>query len=148
VKKEKYCLTVDFLSLHNGDRWTLTNIYGPCVEPDRSIFIDWFRNCDVNDSINWLFLGDFNFYRSLENRNRTRGNVVDTLSFNDAIGHLGLIELPIKGRASRGAICNQIPFLSNWTGFSPHLIGHLITRSLRSFQWPRSPQIISPAEFQ
>jgi hypothetical protein len=90
---------VTFLSLHNGDVWTLTNIYGPCVEPDRSYFVDWFRNCDVNDSINWLFLGDFNFYHSVENRNKPGGNIADTLIFNDAIAHLGLIELPIKGRA-------------------------------------------------
>jgi hypothetical protein len=99
VEKEKHYLTVDFLSLHNGDRWTLTNIYGPCVEPDRSIFIDWFRNCDVNYSINCLFLGDFNFYQSLKNRNRSGGNVANTIIFNDTIDHLGLIELPIKGRA-------------------------------------------------
>ena len=45
-----------------------------------------------------FFLGDFNFYRSLENKNRSGGNLNDTLIFNDAIGYLGLIELPLKGR--------------------------------------------------
>jgi hypothetical protein len=122
VEKEKYCLTVDFLSLHNGDRWTLTNIYGPCVEPDRSIFIDWFRNCDVNDSINWLFLGDFNFYRSLENRNRTGGNIADTLIFNNAIGHLVLIELPIKGRTFTWSDMQSNPLLEqlDWFFTSPN----------------------------
>jgi hypothetical protein len=99
IEKEKFCLTVNFILLHNGDNWTLSNIYGPCVEPDRSNFVDWFRNCYVNDSINWLFLGDFNFYRSVANRNRPGGNVADTLIFNDAIGHLYLIDLRIKGRA-------------------------------------------------
>jgi hypothetical protein len=63
IEKEKFYLIVNFISLHNGDNWTLSNIYGPSVEPDRSNFVDWFRICDVNDSINWLFLGDFNFYR-------------------------------------------------------------------------------------
>jgi len=45
-----------------------------------------------------FFLGDFNFYRSLENKNRSGGNLNDTLIFNDAIRYLGLIELPLKGR--------------------------------------------------
>ena len=45
-----------------------------------------------------FFLGDFNFYRSLENKNKSGGNLNDTLIFNDAIGYLGLIELPLKGR--------------------------------------------------
>ena len=45
-----------------------------------------------------FFLGDFNFYRSLENKNSSGGNLNDTLIFNDAIGYLGLIELPLKGR--------------------------------------------------
>jgi hypothetical protein len=99
IEKETFCVTVNFFSLHNGDNWTLSNICGPCVEPDRSIFVVWFTNCDVNDSINWLFLGDFNFYRSVVNRNKSGRNIADTLIFNDAIGHLGLIELPIKGRA-------------------------------------------------
>jgi len=45
-----------------------------------------------------FFLGDFNFYRSLENKNRSGGSLNDTVIFNDAIGYLGLIELPLKGR--------------------------------------------------
>ena len=84
--------------MHNGDSWLLSNIYGPCDEPERTEFISWFRDCDVDDTINWLFLGDFNFYRSLENKNRSGGNLNDSLIFNDAIGYLGLIELPLKGR--------------------------------------------------
>ena len=45
-----------------------------------------------------FFLGDFSFYRSLENKNRSGGNLNDTMIFNDAIRYLGLIELPLKGR--------------------------------------------------
>ena len=36
--------------------------------------------------------------RSLENRNLPGGNVNDIFLFNEIIGHLGLVELPIKGR--------------------------------------------------
>jgi hypothetical protein len=110
-------LTVIFSSLHNGDIWTLSNIYGPCVETDISSFVDWFRSCDVNDSINWLFLGDFNFYRSVANRNRPGGNIADTLIFNDGIGHFGLIELPIKGRAFTWSNMQSDPLLEQLDWF-------------------------------
>jgi hypothetical protein len=89
--KLQFSITIQFTSAHNGDQWHLSNVYDPCHEPERSEFINWFRNCDVTDSINWLFLGDFNFYRSLDDRNKPRGNINDTIVFNDAIYHLGLI---------------------------------------------------------
>jgi hypothetical protein len=44
-----------------------------------------------------LFLGDFNFKRSEENRNKPGGDVNDMFLFNEIIGHLGLHELPLKG---------------------------------------------------
>lgn len=44
-------------------------------------------------------MGDFNLYRSADNRNRPSGNFHDSLVFNNIISHLGLIELPIKGRS-------------------------------------------------
>jgi hypothetical protein len=71
-----------------------------------------------------FFLGDFNFYRSLNNRNRSGGNLADTLVFNDAIGHLGLVELPLKGRAFTWSNMQAEPLLeqldwfftsANWT---------------------------------
>jgi hypothetical protein len=98
VDKQSFGITVQITSVHNGDVWFLTNVYGPCDDPARTAFINWFKAHEIHDSINWIFLGDFNFYRSLNNRNRMGGNLADTLLFNEAIGHLGLIELPLKGR--------------------------------------------------
>jgi hypothetical protein len=46
----------------------------------------------------WLILGDFNFIRSPENRNRPGGDINDINIFNEIIGHLGLLELQLKGR--------------------------------------------------
>jgi hypothetical protein len=81
-----------------------------------------FRSCDVNDQINWLFLGDFNFYRSLESRNKPGGNLADILIFNDAIEHLGLIELPLKGRAYAWSNMQTEPLLEqlDWFFTSPN----------------------------
>jgi hypothetical protein len=45
-----------------------------------------------------LLIGDFNFIRSEENRNKPGGDVNDMFLFNEIIGHLGLLELPLKGR--------------------------------------------------
>ena len=72
--------------------------------------------------MNWIFLGDFNFYRSLNNRNRPGGNLADTLVFNDAIGHLGLIELPLKGRAYMWSNMQSDPLLEqlDWFFTSPN----------------------------
>jgi len=121
-EKLQFSITVDFSSMHSVECWRLTNIYGPCTEPDRSAFINWFRNCDVSDSINWLFMGDFNFYRSLENRNRPGGNLTVTLIFNDAIDHLGLIELPLKGRSYTWSNMQANPLLEqlDWFFTSPN----------------------------
>jgi len=72
--------------------------------------------------MNWIFLGDFNFYRSLSNRNRPGGNLADTLIFNDAIGHLGLVELPLKGRAFTWSNMQSEPLLKqlDWFFTSPN----------------------------
>jgi hypothetical protein len=54
---------------------------------------------NIGDDELWLILGDFNFYRFMENRNRDGANMTDIATFNEIISYLGLIELPIKGRA-------------------------------------------------
>jgi hypothetical protein len=67
-------------------------------------------------------LGDSNFHRSVANRNKPGGNISDTLIFNDAIGHLGLIEFPIKGRAFTWSNMQSDPLLEqlDWFFTSPN----------------------------
>jgi endonuclease/exonuclease/phosphatase family metal-dependent hydrolase len=43
-------------------------------------------------------MSDFNFYRSLESRNREAGNMHDIITFNEVLSNLGLLEIPLKGR--------------------------------------------------
>lgn len=76
----------------------MVSIYGPCQGPPRDEFIQWLYNLDIQFESKWLLLGDFNFMRSLDNRNLPGGSVNDIFLFNEVIGHLGLVELPIKGR--------------------------------------------------
>lgn len=65
----------------------------------------------IDDDDLWLLLGDFNFYRSAHNRNKPGGNFNDTMVFNNIISHLGLIELPIKGRSYTWSNMQDSPLL-------------------------------------
>jgi hypothetical protein len=56
-------------------------------------------------------MGDFNFYRFAESRNRDGANMQDTFIFNEVISHLGLVELPIKGRSYTWSNMQQDPLL-------------------------------------
>jgi hypothetical protein len=124
IDKQSFGITVELTSVHNLDSWRLTTVYGPCDDPACSQFIEWFRGHNIADTDNWLFLGDFNFYRCLSNRNKPGGNLADSLIFNDAIGHLGLVELQLKGRAFTWSNMQSDPLLeqldwfftsANWT---------------------------------
>lgn len=99
VHNLSFALTVSFTSIHSAEAWTLTTVYGPCQDQLRDDFITWLHDIDIPDNSNWLFLGDFNFYRSTGNMNKPGGNLNDIFIFNEVISHLGLLEIPIKGRA-------------------------------------------------
>jgi hypothetical protein len=66
---------------------------------------------------NWLVLGDFNFVRSQENRNRSGGDINDMFLFNEVIGHLGLLELPLKGRKFTWSNMQKTPLLEQLDWF-------------------------------
>jgi hypothetical protein len=59
----------------------------------------------------YLIMGDINFYRASSNRNLPGGNTNDMLLFNDLIHHLGLTELPIKGRSFTWSNMQDLPLL-------------------------------------
>jgi hypothetical protein len=139
VEKQQFSLTLSITSVHNHETWFLSSVYGPCSEPGRSLFIDWMKNLNIGDDENWILVGDFNFYRSLEDRNRPGGNIQDTFIFNDAIGQLGLIELPLKGRAYTWSNMQQDPLLEqldwfftsvNWTTTYPNTSVHPMSKPI------------------
>ena len=139
LEKKQFALTISFTSVQNQEVWKLSLVYGPCSEPDRSLFIEWLKNLQIGDADNWLVVGDFNFYRSLEDWNRPGGNLQDTLLFNDAIGQAGLIELPLKGRAFTWSNMQQDPLLEqldwfftsvNWTTQYPNTMVHPMSKPI------------------
>jgi hypothetical protein len=59
-----------------------------------------------------MIIGDFNFYRSLENRNRGGGgDMQDVMLFNEIINNLGLQEIPLKGRSYTWSNMQENPLL-------------------------------------
>jgi hypothetical protein len=97
----------------------------------RDNFVSWLYNLQIKPSKNWLLLGDFNFIRSQDNRNMPGGDVNDMLIFNDIIGHLGLLELPLKGQAYTWSNMQTCPLLeqldwfftsANWISDYPNSI--------------------------
>lgn len=77
----------------------LLNTYRPCSGEARDNFVAWMLELDILDDELWMLAADFNFYRSDDNRNKPRGNPQDMRTFNNTINLLGLVEIPILGRA-------------------------------------------------
>jgi len=102
----------------------MVSVYGPCNGIERDNFVSWLFNLHIPANANWLLLGDFNFIRSMDNRNMPGGDVNDMFLFNEIIGHLGLLELPIKGRSYTWSNMQRDPLLEqlDWFFTSPNWI--------------------------
>ena len=98
IEENPYGVYVEFYSKHTYEVWTLLSFYGPCQGQARDDFVQWLYNLNIASDDKWLLLRYFNFMRSIDNRNQPGGNVNEMFLFNEVIGQLGLVELPIKGR--------------------------------------------------
>ncbi len=72
---------------------------------------------------------NFNFYRSVDNRNKPGGNMNDIFIFNDVISSLGLLEIPLSGRSYTWSDMQADPLLeqldwvftsANWISVFPN----------------------------
>jgi hypothetical protein len=113
------------------------HIYGPCTSEYRDIFFKWIFELNIPDDEDWILVGDFNFYRYVESRNKPGANFHDMNIFNDIISHLGLVELPIKGRTFTWSNMQQNPLLvqldwfftsTNWTLSFPNTVVNPLAR--------------------
>lgn len=128
---ERFALGVEFSSKQSAMRWKLVNIYGPCQGDQRTSFTNWLFDLDIPSTEDWLLLGDFNYIRSPENRNKPGGDVNDMFTFNDFIREQCFTELPIKGRNFTWSNMQQTPLLEqldwfftslNWTATFPNTL--------------------------
>ncbi len=53
--------------------------------------MSWLKNFQISQNEAWLFLGDFNYYRSTANRNKPGADMNDILIFNDIINTISLL---------------------------------------------------------
>jgi hypothetical protein len=98
VFQSSFAISIECTSVISGDTWILTNVYAPCTPKGRQSFLDWFKNIDMPDDMDWLIIGDFNLIRKQTYRNKHGGNIQDMLNFNDAISYLRLEELRLTGQ--------------------------------------------------
>ena len=94
-----------------------------------------------------IILGDSNFYRFTENRNREGGNYNAILVFNSIISHLGLIELPIKGCSFTWCNMQDAPLLEQIDWFFTSISWATKYPSMMVLPLERIIQIISLAKF-
>lgn len=129
IFSESFVLGVTFTAKNSAHVWTLINVYGPCRGDDRQRFTEWLFELDIPNSQDWLLLGDFNFIRSPDNRNKPGGDTSDMLIFNDFIREQQLTEIPIKGRRFTWSNMQHDPLLEqldwfltslNWTSSFPN----------------------------
>ena len=129
--QEDFALLIKFRSTQSAQEWTLVNVYGPCQGDPRVIYTQWLHNLHIPSNEDWLLLGDFNYIRSPDNRNKPGGNPNDMIAFNDFIRSQQLIELPIKGRAYTWSNMQTDPLLEqldwfltsiNWTATYPNTL--------------------------
>jgi exonuclease III len=85
VANDTHALVTTFVSTQSSRSWTLANIYGPCTGEERDIFTNWLYDVSIPTGQDWLFLGDFNYMRAPDNRNKPGGNMQAMLTFNDII---------------------------------------------------------------
>lgn len=117
IEKKCFAIRLVVSSTHSMEVWSLVVVYGPCRQPARDLFVQWLHDLEYDDDDLWLLIGDFNFYRSADNRNTPGGNFNDTMIFNDIISSLGLIELPIKGHSYTWSNMQDTPLLEQLDWF-------------------------------
>jgi endonuclease/exonuclease/phosphatase family metal-dependent hydrolase len=114
---ELFALSVHFTSTQSAQSWTLVNIYGPCTGENRDKFVQWLYDLNIPDDEDWILMGDFNFIRSPNNRNKPGGNYNDMLIFNDIIRTQNLTEIAIKGRKYTWSNMQSDPLLEQLDWF-------------------------------
>ena len=137
IETEIFGMVIKFQSLISADSFYLVNVYGPCEGIARENFIAWLYSLNIEDDALWLLVGDFNFYRYSDSRNRPGANLSDIAMFNDLISFQSLVELPIKGRAYTWSNMQSDPLLEqldwfftspNWTLKFPNTLVHPLAR--------------------
>ena len=113
IQIQQFAVVVEFVSRQNNEKWTLVAVYGPCQGEARDTFVSWLYNLSIPVVENWLLLGDFNFIRSIDNRNLPRGDLNDMFSSMRLLGIWDSWSCPSREELSLGLICKIAHSWSN-----------------------------------
>lgn len=94
---------------------------GPCAGELRDEFVSWMNTIEIDIDQNWIFMGDFNFIRSVQNRNLSGGDMNDIVIFNEIISNIGLVEISLRGMSFTWSNMQDQPLLQqlDWVFTSP-----------------------------
>lgn len=122
VDQTDHAIIMQFSTRVSPDTFNLVNVYGPSSGPQRDNFVHWMNGLDIDLNESWIFMDDFNFYRSIHNRNRPCADMSDIYLFNELISNLGLIEVPLKGRSFTWSNMQDNPLLEqlDWVFITPN----------------------------
>lgn len=98
IFNNEFALSVEFFSKHDNSNWILTCVYGPCTPEGKGSFLNWLKEIQMLDNIDWMILGDFNLIRKPKDRNKPGGDLSEMFRFNSAISVLGINEIVLQGR--------------------------------------------------
>lgn len=139
VQANAYCITVKFTNLLDSSSFHLSNVYGPSHADGKMAFITWFLNFDTTAFEDWLIVGDFNLYRSVDDRNKPGGDAGDMQMFNNLISDLDLVDIPFSGRCFTWSNMQLDPLLikldwvfcnDNWSLKYPSTIVQSLSRPI------------------
>jgi exonuclease III len=85
----EYAISIEFLSKHDQSAWLLTNVYGPYTSEGKINFLNWMKDIQIAQELDWLIVSDFNLIRGPHNRNKLGGNNQEMLLFNEVISAQG-----------------------------------------------------------
>lgn len=85
VQTNMYAVTCNFTRLSDSKSFLLSNIYDPSRSQEKMAFVTWLMNLDISLFDNWLLAGDFNLYRSQEDRSKPGGNPTEMAIFSIVI---------------------------------------------------------------
>lgn len=98
IQANSYAITIKLTSNLDNSILHISNVYGPAHSSGKTAFITWLLNFNITTFDEWMLAGDFNLYRSIEDRNRQGDEVSEMQMFNNAINDLDLIEVTFSGR--------------------------------------------------
>jgi len=84
-----YSVSATLASRVSGDKICVTNVYGPCTDPEKPDFLEEINVLSDSLQCPWVLLGDFNLIRSPSDRSNDNFDPHAATLFNDAIQRWG-----------------------------------------------------------